>query len=162
MSRRERMKDFFTDASLGAASRAGGYLRAGPGGFNFEKILFYALILGGGFVLWKLIDTAKNPNKGTPYEGTGAAGTAGNVVDKILGGAPSAIGSAIGGKLADWFQKPPTEITTYKVQMPDGSYIALDSRTVKADGSFLRNNVRYRMAVDKSIVSGVNKFAVKL
>lgn len=139
MSRTERIKDYATDAGIRAASRASGYLREGPGGVNLEKILFYAALLGGAYLAWK---TWK--------------------LKQALAVPLNAAGSAIGGKLADWFIPTPGESTFYNVEFPDKSRRAVPASSVSTDGRFLMNNVLYRLAVDKSIVSGVNKFAVKL
>ena len=51
-----------------------------------------ALGLGVAYVAYKSL---ANFNKGTPFEGTGAIGTLGNVTNQVLGGAPQAAGEAI-------------------------------------------------------------------
>jgi hypothetical protein len=54
-----------------------------------------AAIAGVLYAVSKFLDF----NKGTPYEGAGAIGTLGNATNQILGGAPAAVGSAIGTTL---------------------------------------------------------------
>jgi hypothetical protein len=126
-----------------AATRASQYLREGPGGINFEKVLFYGALIAGGYLLyrtWRVAQSVKNA-------ASWAAGKAGTSVANAF----------------EWFVPFDTgENLYYAVEFPDGKRHAIPSRSLARDGSFLFNNVRYRMAVDKSIVSGVNKFAVKL
>lgn len=57
-----------------------------------------AAVLGVLYVVYKSLTDF---NKGTPYEGTGAVGTLGNVADQLSGGALSSAGSAIGIALFD-------------------------------------------------------------
>jgi len=55
----------------------------------------------GGAIYW-LFYRITNPNAGTAYEGYGAVGTLGNLTNQLLGGAPEAVGSAIGTTLYNW------------------------------------------------------------
>lgn len=143
MSARDHLANYAAGAATRGASRAGTYLREGPGGINFEKILFYGALIGAAYLLFK-----------TYRAGKAIAGAA--------GAAASAAGTAV-ANVYEWFVPFDTgENLFYTVQFPDGTKHAIGSRTIASDGSFLYNNVRYRMAVDKSIVSGPNKFAVKL
>jgi hypothetical protein len=120
--------------------RAGGYLREAPGGVNLEKFAVYAALAFALYSVYKV------------YRGTKA-------VTDALHNAGSAAGSAI----FDWFHPDQVgETIFYTVQFPDGSKHAIASRAVGSDGGFLFNNVRYRIRVDKSIVSGINKFAVRV
>jgi hypothetical protein len=50
---------------------------------------------------------------------------------------------------------------TYTVRFPDGNH-SLDPAIVAADGTFSRNGKRYRLLIDKRIVSGINKTAFPL
>ena len=61
-----------------------------------------AAVAAVGGVLYYIVYKIMNPNAGTPYAGTGAVGTLGNVFDQLSGGALSAAGSAIGTTLYDW------------------------------------------------------------
>lgn len=129
--------------------------------YNRDSFITLGLLGVGGFLLFRAIKGLLDFNKGTPYAGGGVVGTAANATNKILGGVPQAIGESIGGKLADWFQKSAAEVTVYNVLLPDGTRTGVPSSAVSGDGYFIRNGVRFRMAVDKSITSGPNKFAVR-
>jgi hypothetical protein len=71
-----------------------------------------ALVFVGLFLFLKQQGTAAakavaNVNKGTPYEGTGAVGTLGNVANQISGGSLASIGESLGSKVYDLFNSDP-------------------------------------------------------
>jgi hypothetical protein len=77
-----------------------------------QLIVGGAVLLVGGGLLYALYRFIKSPfsTKGTPYESAGNAGGLvtvaaglGAATNRLLGGAPEAVGSAIGGTLYDWF-----------------------------------------------------------
>lgn len=105
-----------------------------------KTLLTYGLIAGGGYLLyktWGLFSTAPNP-----LEPVGNAIS--SFVDSILN--PNAAGSAV----------------TYTVQMPDGTYAAVNSNSVNALGQTTIGGATYQINTDSSITSGVNKTAVPI
>lgn len=105
-----------------------------------KTLLTYGLIAGGGYLLyktWGLFSTAPNP--------LAPVGNAiSSFVDSILN--PNAAGSAV----------------TYTVQMPDGTYAAVNSNSVNALGQTTIGGATYQINTDSSITSGVNKTAVPI
>lgn len=135
------------------ASRAGGYLREGPGGVNLEKVATYALLALGLYIGYKV------------YKGARAVGDA-------VGTAREYASAGVTNAIEWFFPLDIGEMTYYAVQFPDGNRHAVGSRAIDSKGYFTftpasnyKGNPkwvgkRFRMAVDKSIVSGVNKFAI--
>lgn len=84
----------------------------------------YAVLLGVGAVVFVglflfLKSQAKQAaaaiadvNKGTPYEGTGVAGTLGNAANQVSGGALADAGTNLGGWLYELINPPPPASTT--------------------------------------------------
>jgi hypothetical protein len=143
MSTRAHFTNYGARAATGFASRAGGYLREGPGGINFEKLIFYGAIVLLGYGIFKAYRfgsaVASGAKKAAEAAGYGAANA------------------------FEWFYPFDTGETQYwTVQFPGGAKHAIGSRSVSKDGTFSYNSTKYRLAVDKSIVSGVNKFAIPL
>lgn len=84
--------------------------------------------------------------KGTAYEGAGVAGTLGAATNAVTGGTLEKIGSAIGGKLYDWFgSDPPATDTFYTVVFPDGKRHAVNAATVSGAGYFTYSGTRYKL-----------------
>lgn len=87
-------------------------------------------VLGvAAYTVYRVLDI----NKGTPYEGGGVVGTLGNLTNQVLGGAPQAIGEALGSAFA------PDESganLTYAFTFPDGTRGAVNSNAVDSQGYF--------------------------
>lgn len=92
-----------------------------------------------------VVDSVANVNKGTPFEGFGVVGTAGNLANTVSGGTLAKIGS----RIADYFTPDPGADVTYIATFPDGQRHAIASQFVDANGFFLRSGVRYRLAFDQ-------------
>lgn len=104
------------------------------------------LVLGVAYGVYKAFTDF---NKGTPYEGTGAVGTLGNVADQLSGGTLSAAGSAIGISLFDLTHADYTPGVFYTVTFPDGVRHAVNADDVnESSGRFLRENVQYILKKD--------------
>ncbi len=112
------------------------------------------LILGaagvGVFVVFKLLDKALNFNKGTPYEGAGAVGTAANIANQVSGGVLAKAGAAFGRALYDWTHPGSAgEALYYSVTFPDGQKHAIASGDVAKNGTFTyKTGARFRIVVD--------------
>jgi len=122
-------------------------------------------VIGGavgvvGFALWYFWDSLMNINKGTPYEGAGAVGTLGNVTDQLLGGAPSAIGSAIGVTLYNWTHSDDAALsdTLLFTFAATGVKSAVNESDVDPQGFFthFRDGQRYQLKRD----ANGNRYAV--
>ncbi len=118
-----------------------------------------AAVAGG--IVYAVYKSFTNFNKGTPYEGTGAVGTLGNVADQLSGGVLSATGSAIGTTLYDWTHSDEsvtatTLIFTFK---DTGLKGAVNEDQVDPLGFFnyYKTGVRYQLKKDAS----GNRIAVK-
>jgi hypothetical protein len=124
--------------------RAGGYMRD-AGGVNLEKVLVYGALAFGAFTAWRVYRAARD-----------AADAARN--------AAAAAGGAIGGKLADWFQKAPGDVKLYAVRLPEAGTVTgnvgINAASISTDGVFVYKGQRYRIRVDKSQVP--DKIAVKV
>jgi len=114
---------------------------------KLEKLLPWAAVIAGAFVISKLFNIGKGASE-------------------VL----TATGEAIGGKLYELFN-PATEGETlfYTVKFPDGTFHAVASSFVDADGFFVNKNLapqnpgdgkRYRIVIDKGATVGANKIAV--
>lgn len=132
--------------------------------FKLESLLTLGAILAGGYVAYRIIR---------------ASDALGNAARKGLDYAAGA-----GTNLLEWIK--PLDIgdmQAFTVEFPDGSRHSVGSRAVKSDGTFSvptqltdstgRNPYlavadiptlrgKYRLAIDRSIVSGVNKFAIRI
>ncbi len=129
------------------ARRAGSatYQRVGKdfGFANVDRILIYGALIGVGYLAYKIWKAGKR---------------AGDAAAWAFGKAGEGVANAF-----EWFFPFDTgENLFYRVGFPDGSTHAIGSRDVSKDGYFTFKGVRYRMAVDKTIKSGTNKFAVKM
>jgi hypothetical protein len=139
MSNKARIKSYATGAGIRAASRAGAYLRAGPGGVNVEKIVFYGALLLGGYVVYRTV-TAVSRTASTIKAGT------------------DAVGSAIGRGLYDLFHPNANERATstmFGVWFPPsggfpGAFHAVDSLDVDSSGMFKREGIKYQMLILKT------------
>lgn len=93
-----------------------------------------------------------NFNKGTPYEGTGAVGTLGNVADKLSGGALSSVGSKIGTTLYDWTHDDgDAKMFTYSFTfVATGAKGAVNSEDIDSRGVFtyFRDGKKYQLKTD--------------
>lgn len=109
--------------------------------FVAKKLLNF----GGGLLSGNNALTA-----GTDYAGTGIFGTLGAATNKVLGGAPDAVGNKIGSGLYGLFGAPtPGSGTFYTVTFPDGSRHAIDSSLVDpTTGVFAYNSTPYSLGVD--------------
>lgn len=115
-------------------------------GVDFEKWLTWAAIGGVAYLLYKTISTVR---------------AAGEVLTNT--------GSAIGEKVFDLFNKAYEPGTSYTVRFPDGKNHAVPANVVSQTGEFVNRNLaptypgdgkRYRIMIDSSVKSGVNKRAV--
>lgn len=115
-------------------------------------------LAGAAYAIYRLIDGLLNPNRGTAFEGTGPIGTLGNVVDKTLGGAPSAVGGAIGRKLYDLIHSSEEidDITYLFTIIPGDKKGAVNSHDVQSNGRFEYNGKTYVLKIDED----GKKFAV--
>ncbi len=144
-------------------SRAGAYLREGPGGVNLEKIAVYAGLAVIAYMAWKAYRIGDK------------------VADTVAAGYDKARTST--GNVIEWFFPLDVgEMTYYTIRFPDGKNHAIGARGIAPDGSFTVPTVdrktgkvtqdvvnsipalrgKYRIQVDKSIVAGGNKFAVRV
>lgn len=120
---------------------------------QIHPVVYVVAGLAAAYGVWYVIDKITNPNRGTAYEGTGALGTLGNVTDKVLGGAPSALGSAIGSKLYDIIGSDPDEsyYLDYTFKFANGTGGAINSGKVAPDWSFTyKDGKRYKLQQDAS------------
>jgi hypothetical protein len=118
------------------------------------------VLIFGAWVAWRIFEKVTNPNKGTAYEGSGAVGTLGNVVNTALGGAPEAVGEAIGGTIFDWFNPDPGVDTYLAVRLPDGTRISVHGSdkfptvpgkpVMDSQGRFEYEGRLYRTYIDKA------------
>ncbi len=106
----------------------------------------------GGVLVWKFWDKLSNINKGTPYEGAGVVGTAGNAVNQALGGVPQSVGEAIGSGLFTLVNGDyeSGDVEFYTTNFPDGSRHAIKVDSVDSDGSFRYLGVGYTMTTDRN------------
>lgn len=81
---------------------------------------------------------------GTAYEGAGPVGIIANIANKATGG----VLESLGGKVSQWIFPDPGagDSVTYIATFPDGQRHAIVPSTVDANGFFIRNGVRYRLA----------------
>jgi hypothetical protein len=119
-----------------------------PAALQSKEGQLLALGIVGALVLYWLVKKLTDFNKGTPYAGTGAVGTLGNVTDQLSGGTLSAFGQWIGDNL-------PVGGSTgasvyYTVTFPDGARHAVDASTVDGAGYFTFNGVAYTLGMDAS------------
>jgi hypothetical protein len=96
------------------------------------KIPPQAMVIGVGAlavvgVLWYFrkqaaaaVQAVADVNKGTPYEGAGVVGTAGNIANQVSGGVLADIGSWLGGKVYDITH--PTTLQSRKQAVGDNYY----------------------------------------
>ena len=116
---------------------------------DFERFLLIAGLGVGGYLLYKIWNTATNPNAGTPYEGTGIVGTAANIMNQASGGALAATGTSIGGTLFQWINPAPGgPMIYYTTLFPDGTSNAVPSTSVDSNGNFTYNGAAYLMQLD--------------
>ncbi len=117
------------------ASRAGKYLRSGPGGVNLEQWLTYGLLGAGLFLAFKVLRFGSQA-KDTFFAVTDAAG------------------GAIGRGLYDLFHPSEAEqitSTDYSVYFPaEKKFHAVNSLNVDRSGQFMRSGVVYQIVVPKS------------
>lgn len=114
--------------------------------------------LGVAYVVYKSFGKF---NEGTPYEGTGAVGTLGNIANQVLGGAPADIGSAIGTTLYDWTHDDSNanSVDLIFTFQDSGKKGTVDASTVDKNGYFRywRDGVRYQLKKDAK----GNRIAIK-
>ena len=135
------------------AHRAGGYLREAPGGVNLEKVATYAALALAVYVVWKIY-------------------RAGKAVTKAAGAAAEAAGEKVANVL-EWIR--PFDIGDmlyFAVKFPDGSTHSVGSRQVDSNGYFTftpaasyKGNPayagkRFRLAIDRNVKTGTNKYAI--
>jgi hypothetical protein len=135
------------------------------GQFKFQQNV--VLLAGGaafvvvGFIGWQVYKKIRDFNKGTPYEGAGVIGTLGNATDKVLGGAPSAVGGAVGRALYDWFHPVEADsMITYTFDIEGAPYTfadgkvlsrgAVNAEDVDGKGYFHYHGERMRLRQDSS------------
>lgn len=100
----------------------------------------------------KLLAMFKDVNKGTPYEGTGAVGTLGNLTNQILGGVPQSLGESI----SQWFEPDYSggDNVFYTVLFPDNSKHAVGATTIDSKGYFtlpkIYGSMRFRLGVNQA------------
>lgn len=86
--------------------------------------------------------------KGTPYAGAGVVGTAGAATNKVLGGAPQAIGERLGDTLYSWFgHQVNPNAPIYLVMFPDGKRHAVDSNAIDQSGYFTYQGIRFKLGM---------------
>lgn len=115
-----------------------------------------AVLLGAAaYAAYKVFDFAKDPNKGTAYEGNGpitsvggAVATLGNVTNQVLNGVPQTIGEALGSGLYSLFNGSYDPGVTLIINFPDGSKHAVNGSDIDS-GSFNYKGVHYTL-VDRN------------
>lgn len=117
-----------------------------------KKLLMWGAVIVGGIaaVSW-LVARFTNFNKGTPFEGTGAIGTLGNVTNHLLGGAPQAAGESLSETLFE-LTHDDFDGTTYLFTFADsGASGAVNSSDVDSRGFFnyWRDGKRYQLMKDQ-------------
>lgn len=127
-----RSRAFIRDRAYSVASRAGGYLRSGPGGVNLEKVFVYVAIAAGGYVLYKILQGLRGIGEG---------------YDKAADAAANAYVDAThpGVKLAG-------DIVFI---LPNGARITAKQVTPAAGGTFIYAGQKYRLVAATPPGSGV-------
>lgn len=131
---------------------------------NIPKAPIYVYIGAGlvaAYAVYRVVDKVLNPNRGTAFEGGGVIGTLGNVANTALGGAPAAIGGAIGSKLYDLvgedFRNSDTFTFTFEGTSNKG---AVEADSVRPDGTFeyYKDGRTYKLRKD----AGGKRFAKRV
>lgn len=119
-----------------------------------------AILVGGGWLLYKVIKGISDINKNTPYEGYGAVGTAANAANSVTGGLLAWGGGLFGRALYDWVNPGAGigSMTYYKVYFPGNVSHAIGNKDIQSDNTFTYSGVRYKLTVDNA----GTKFAVPL
>lgn len=110
------------------------------------------LAIGGVVVFYGRL---KDINKGTPYEGSGAVGTVGNITNQVLGGIPQKLGEALGSGLYEAFHDDDAGDDVYHiVTFPDGEKHAISSGAVNDKGRFTYAGTTYALVLRKDGTGG--------
>lgn len=120
-----------------------------------KSALIWGVIgVGALVVVYVVYKALTDFNKGTPFEGTGAVGTLGNITNQVLGGAPQAVGESLSETLFNWtfgddVSAALSDTLTFTFQST-GKAGAVNASDVARDGKFkyFRDGLMYQLKLN--------------